>query len=141
MNGSPWLPPGSTPSTVGSVADSRLWWPLNAGPGVNNSTAGFSLPGPNSFGLGNTPLALTLGPGFENFDLSVYKDFFLGKETRVLELRAETFNTFNHFNPSNPNTGLSYNWQTGVESTANFGSVTSAQNTARHMALSLRFRF
>ena len=141
MNGSIWLPAGSTPSSVGSLSDPRLWWPLNAGPGVNNSNAGFSLPGPNSFGLGNTPLALTLGPGFENFDLSVYKDFYLGKETRVLELRAETFNAFNHFNPSNPNSSLSYNWQTGVQSTANFGTVTTAQNTARHMALSLRFRF
>lgn len=141
QSGSLWLPAGSTPASVGSVASPRLWWPLNGGPSVPNGTGSFSLPPANSFGLGNEPLIMTYGPGFENFDLSVYKDFYLGKETRVLEFRAEAFNTFNHFNPSNPSSGLTYNWQTGAETSSGFGTITGVQNSARHMALSLRLRF
>ena len=59
----------------------------------------------------------------------------------MLQIRAESFNTLNHFNPSNPNTTLTYNFQTGAQTNANFGAITSAANTARHMALSARFRF
>jgi hypothetical protein len=141
MNGSAFLPACATPSSVGSVTDPRLWYPLNAGPGVNNSVAGFQLPSANSFGIGNTPLTLFYGPGFENADLSVFKDITLGKETLVLQFRAEAFNTFNHMNPSNPNTSLTYYYATGAQTNASFGAITSTQNTARHMALSLRLRF
>ncbi len=146
MNGNMFLPDGATPASVGSVADPRLWYPFNAGLAVNNSAAGFQLPGPGSFGLGNEPLTLTYGPGFENADLSVSKQITLGKESRTLEFRAEAFNTLNHFNPGNPNVSgnggnLTYNFVTGAQTNANFGMITTAQNTARHLALSLRFRF
>ena len=141
MTGDLWLPDGSTPASVGSTADPRLWYPLNAGPGVNNSVAGFRLPAANTFGIGNTPPTLFFGPGFENLDLSLYKEFVLGKETRVLQFRIETFNTLNHFNPSNPGTTLTYAYATGLETTAGFGTITGAQNPARHAAVSLRLRF
>jgi hypothetical protein len=97
-----------------------------------------------SLGVGNTPLTLTYGPGFENVDLGLYKEFRLGKETRVLQFRADTYNTFNHFNPGTPNTSLTFpyaNYTIGANTNASFGAITSAQNTARHMSLSLRFRF
>jgi hypothetical protein len=139
--GSFYLPPGSTPGSVGSTADPRLWYPLNAGPSVNNASAGFQLPSATSFGLGNNPLVDGYGPGFVNADLSLFKEITLGKETRVLQFRAETFNTFNHFNPSNPNTSLTYNYVTGAQTNGSFGLITGAQNTARHMALSLRLKF
>ncbi|HVY95279.1 MAG TPA: hypothetical protein VHA14_21110, partial [Bryobacteraceae bacterium] len=106
-----------------------------------NISPSFVLPGPNSFGLGNTPLTLWYGPGFENADLSLDKIITLGKETRTLEFRAEAFNTFNHFNPGNPNTSLTYNYLTNAQTNANIGAITGVQNPARHMALSLRFRF
>ena len=140
MNGNLWLPPGATPASDGSTVNARLWYPFNAGQALSTGP-GFVLPSATSLGIGNTPPTLTYGPGLESWDLSLSKQFPLGKETRVLELRIETFNTFNHFNPSNPNTSLTYNFVTGAQTNANFGAITSAQNQARHGALSLRLRF
>jgi hypothetical protein len=92
--------------------------------------------------LVSVPGFLTYGPGFVNFDLSLYKEFPLGREnSRALQFRVETFNTFNHFNPGNPNTALTYNFATGAQTNAAFGSITTAQNTARKAVLSLRLRF
>ena len=128
MQGSLWLPAGTAPPK----GDSQLWYRFNA--------ASFALPPGSTLGLGNTPPTLTYGPGFENIDLSVSKVFRI-KESRSLEFRAEAFNALNHFNPSNPNTSLTLNFNTGANTNANFGYITTAQNLARRVALSLRFRF
>jgi hypothetical protein len=130
MNGDLWLPSGTAPP---STADRRLWFPFNA--------SSFALPAGTTLGLGNTPPTLTYGPGFENIDMSMYKQFGLGKEGRVLEFRAEAFNMLNHFNPANPNTSLTLNYATGANTNANFGSITATQRSARRMAMSLKFRF
>jgi hypothetical protein len=130
MNGDPWLPSGQYPS---ATADKRLQFPFNK--------ASFALPGPNTLGIGNTPPTLTYGPGVFNIDLALVKEFRLGSESRILELKAETFNTLNHFNPSNPNTSLTLNYNTGANTNAAFGTITTAQIDARHMILSVRFRF
>ena len=130
MNGDLWLPSGAAPP---STTDSRLWFPFN--------TASFALPPGSTLGLGNTPPTLTYGPGFENIDMSVYKQFGLGKEGRVLEFRAEAFNMLNHFNPANPNSSLTLNYATGANTNANFGSITGTQRVARRMAMSLKIRF
>ncbi len=129
MNGSLWrTDEGKAPGTI----DQRLYYPLNA--------ASFSLPPIDSLGFGNTPPTLTYGPGMENLDLSLSKNFKVA-ERKTLEFRAEAFNTFNHFNPSNPNAGLTFNFGTGVQTNANFGQITGAQHVARRMAMSLKFRF
>ena len=49
-------------------------------------------------GLGNASLKqIFVGPGINNWDISLFKIFALGKsETRNIELRAETYNTWNH---------------------------------------------
>jgi hypothetical protein len=140
MNGNLWLQDGATPSSVGSSADPRLWFPFNA--------SSFGLPGPATWGIGSTPPTLTYGPGIQTVDLSLTKEIRLGKETRMLQLRVETFNTFNHFNPSNPNTSLTLNFSAAcmaggscTNTNANFGSITSAQIQARHAAISARLRF
>jgi hypothetical protein len=62
-------------------------------------------------------------------------------EGKSLELRVETFNTLNHFNPNNPNTNLVYNFTSGAQTNAAFGTIQGAQVQARHVALSARFRF
>ncbi|HVV45908.1 MAG TPA: hypothetical protein VHC72_11915, partial [Bryobacteraceae bacterium] len=149
--GPQFLPEGSSPSaTAGSVTDPRLWYPFAACSNAKDSsgktlpctiTSSYSLPGKDSFGLGNEPLTSFYGPGFENADISLSKIITLGKETRTLEFRAETFNTLNHFNPANPNTSLTFNYLTNAQTNAYIGAITGVQNTARHMALSLRFRF
>ena len=60
------------------VIDQRLYYPFAA------ST--FSLPGIRSLGFGNTPPALTYGPGMVNFDVSLNKSFRV-HERKTLELR------------------------------------------------------
>ncbi|HVV71433.1 MAG TPA: hypothetical protein VHI52_08040, partial [Verrucomicrobiae bacterium] len=157
MNGTLFQDGGSSAVVAsGSNADPRLFMNLNVCNNAksldgkttlpcNISAPSLVLPDKNSFGLGNTPLTLLFGPGFENADISVSKTITLGAESRTLEFRAEAFNTLNHFNPSNPASGanstLTYNFLTNVQTSSNFGTITSAQNAARHMALSLRFRF
>jgi hypothetical protein len=139
------LSSGATPASVGSKSDPRLWYNFNP--------ASFALPPANSLGIGNTPPTLTYGPGVETIDLSVYKDFKLGSERRILQIRAEAFNAFNHFNPGNPNTVLNINFANGQNTNPNFGAILPTQVTtngiiyggaqvqARHMVLSARFTF
>lgn len=145
MAGDLWLASGASPSSVGSTADPRLWYPFNA--------KTFALPPANSLGIGNTPPTLTYGPGVQTIDLSVYKDFKVGGEGRVLQIKAEAFNVLNHFNPGAPNTTLALNFATGANTNSQFGTISPSSSTvsgvqyggaqvqARHMVLSARFRF
>ncbi|HEX4228259.1 MAG TPA: carboxypeptidase regulatory-like domain-containing protein [Bryobacteraceae bacterium] len=131
--GNLWLPLGATPGSVGSTSPAALWWPFNK--------TSFSLPPTDSLGIGNTPPTLTYGPGVTNTDLSVYKQFHVFSENRILEIRFQAFNAWNHFNPSNPNTSLTLNYATGVNTNSAFGTITSAALPARHCVLSARFSF
>lgn len=125
-----WLPAGSP---LPATAPLGRYYPLNA--------SNFILPPAASLGIGNTPPGLFYGPGFENFDFTLLKDTRLGRESRILEFRAEAYNVFNHFNPGNPNTSLTLNYTNGANTNANFGTITSAVGQARHIALAVKFRF
>jgi hypothetical protein len=125
-----WLPSGQYPS---ATADPKLQFPFNK--------SEFTVPPIGSLGIGNTPPTLTYGPGVFNVDLALAKEFHLGSEARVLELKAETFNTLNHFNPGNPNSSLTLNFASGANTNAAFGTINYAQVDARRMILSARFRF
>lgn len=128
MTGNLWRTDGIIPNTT----EPRLYFPLNA--------ASFSLPGPSTLGIGNTPPTLAYGPWMNNIDLSLSKSFRV-REGLSLEFRAETFNTLNHFNPGNPNTSLNFNFNTGAQTNAAFGQISGAQHSARRTAASLRLRF
>lgn len=131
MGNEPNLPAGQFPSRT---EDPRLQWNVNP--------ANFTLPGINSLGIGNTPPTLWYGPGLFNLDLSLAKEFRFGNDgKRSLEFRTETFNTLNHFNPNNPNLSLTYNFTTGAQTNAAFGTIQGAQVQARRMILSVRFKF
>jgi hypothetical protein len=65
---------------------------------------------------GNESVGNIVGPGYQDWDLSVFRNIRIWSETN-LQLRAEAFNTFNHTNF----VGLSTNM-----TAANFGQVTSA---------------
>jgi len=131
LNSDPWLPAAAS---LPANAPSGLYYPLNV--------ANFALPPANSLGIGNTPPTLFHGPGFENFDLSLLKDFRLDKEEkRTLEFRVEAFNAFNHFNQGNPNTALTLNFSTGANTNANFGTITTDVGEPRRLELGMRFRF
>ena len=75
---------------------------------------GFSVPGPGTFGT-CAPLAFH-GPGIEDVDLSLFKEFHITERYR-LEFRSEFFNAFNHPNFANPNANIS--------NPGSFGRVTS----------------
>ncbi|HYP09598.1 MAG TPA: carboxypeptidase regulatory-like domain-containing protein [Bryobacteraceae bacterium] len=134
MGADMFLPEGQYPSRT---EDPRLQVPFNP--------ANFQLPAADSLGIGNTPPSLLYGPGAFNLDLALAKQFQLGSvEGRVVEFRAEAFNATNHFNPNNPtdaNMTLRYNFVTGAQTNASFGTITGAQVDARRIILSLRFRF
>jgi len=129
MGNNIFLPAGQLPSATESPV---LQVPLNA--------ANFTLPAANSLGIGNTPPTLFYGPWLFNIDMSLAKMTQLA-EGKTLELRVETFNTLNHFNPNNPNTTLTYNFTSGAQTNAAFGTIQGAQVQARHTVLSARFRF
>jgi hypothetical protein len=124
-----YLTGGALPS---KTEDPRLQVPLNA--------ANFQLPAANSLGIGNTPPTLFYGPWLWNVDLSLAKMTRVA-ENKTLEIRIETFNTLNHFNPSNPNTTLTYNFTSGAQTNAAFGTIQSAQIDPRRVVLSARFKF
>ena len=57
------------------------------------NTAAFAQPAAGSFGTSGRNILR--GPGVNNLDLAAFKNFELGKGTRV-QFRLESFNTFNH---------------------------------------------
>jgi hypothetical protein len=114
--------PAQRPNVAGSPNDGpktpREWF----------NTSVFSLPGLYTFG--NTPRNAVIGPGLQEFDLLLQKEIPL-TEALKLEFRAEAYNLFNHPNFNIPN-------RTAL--TANFGSVSSAQDS-RQVQLALKLAF
>jgi hypothetical protein len=88
----------------------------------------FSLPALYTFG--NAPRNAAIGPGLQEFDLSLQKDIQLA-EAANLQFRAEAYNLFNRPNFNIPNR---------TAFTANFGSISSAQD-ARQLQLALKLVF
>ena len=64
-------------------------------------TACFPVPPTGYFG-DSGPTVLS-GPGLDNWDLGVEKNFPLGREATRLQLRAEMFNAWNHAQFEQPN--------------------------------------
>ncbi len=75
------------------------------------------------------------GPGINNFDLSLAKNFVIS-ESKTLEYRCEFFNAFNHAQFNNPNGLLN----SGPPPTGTFGLVTSARDP-RIVQMALKFIF
>jgi hypothetical protein len=67
--------------------------------------------------LGNAARFPFHGPGLENWDSSLMRNFVIRERTK-LQLRGEFYNLFNHTNFGNPNTTIN---------TKAFGSISSAQ--------------
>jgi hypothetical protein len=100
-------------------------------------------------GVGNGGLTNFFGAPTNNWNISLFKDFQLGKtEGRTLEFRWETYNTLNHTqfgNGSNggfASTALNLTGGNVISPTGNstFGQYTSAQ-APRIMAFALKLRF
>ena len=82
-----------------------------------------------------------LGPGFMNWDISLFKNIPVGG-TRRLQLRAELYNAFNTDEWTDVNRNAVFDFQTGALTNANtFGSLTGATQSARRIQLAARFTF
>jgi hypothetical protein len=82
-----------------NLAAFRVPCTLDAANPDNDGSAAFCLPGTQHFGnLGRNSLR---GPGYQNFDFSVFKTTPITERVR-LQLRAEVFNLFNHPNFASP---------------------------------------
>ncbi|MFZ0312043.1 MAG: carboxypeptidase-like regulatory domain-containing protein [Candidatus Korobacteraceae bacterium] len=95
------------------------------------NTALFSVPTLGT--LGNAPRRFFYGPGLENFDMALQKEFSL-TERKVLQFRVEAFNVFNHaqfFGAAAVN---------GNISSAGFGQIINAM-PPRQVQLALKLSF
>ena len=92
--------------------------------------------------LGNTGRNWLRGPGFTNFDLSVFKDFKFTERIK-LQYRAEVFNLFNHLQWFGINTGISATNPDSPVTAATRGTsgqLTSARDSRKiQMAMKLFF--
>lgn len=118
------------PSTIGQINYAQLF--ANGQPGMFGT-------------MGRNPLA---GPGRNNWDIALLKDFHLpwvGSEHSTLQFRFETFNTFNHPQWKYISAGCSGNTPfgqpcSGIANNLGNGYVTAAWQP-RILQLALKFLF
>ena len=104
------------------------------------------MPAPGQWG--NTPRDSVWGPGRDNWNLSLYKNFvFSEARGSSLQFRAEFFNIWNHtqWQGDNQNGGISTNASfrsdgISLDSSSNFGHVTNAYDP-RTIQLALKLFF
>jgi len=100
------------------------------------ATENVALPGKGD--IGNAAVNSFRGPGTNNWDLTVFKDFPV-KEAAKFQLRWEAYNVFNHTQWSSVNSAARFDAQ-GRQVNTLFGTVTAARGP-RVMQGSLRFEF
>jgi hypothetical protein len=95
-------------------------------------------PAPNVPTLGNAGRGILLGPGINNWDLSIYKRLRL-TERFSTQLRLETYNTFNHTQFSGVDSSLRFD-ASGSQINALFMQPTSAR-PPRRVQLAVRLNW
>ncbi|MEP7365071.1 MAG: TonB-dependent receptor [Acidobacteriota bacterium] len=100
------------------------------------NTAAFGLPAVGTFGT--SARSVLRGPGINNFDIAVFKNFPIHEKIR-LQFRSEMYNVFNHTQFSNVDTTARFDAQ-GRQVNAQFGQFTAARDP-RQIQFSLRFYF
>ena len=82
-----------------------------------------------------------LGPGYMNWDISIFKQVPLGGSRR-LQFRLELYNAFNTDQWTGVNTAATFDYTTGALTNANtFGRLNGNTNSARRIQLGARFTF
>ena len=104
---------------------------------VNFNRNAFGLPDKGT--LGNAPKDVFRGPGINNFDVSLFKDFKTTERVKA-QFRFESYNVFNHSQFSSVNTNVQLDSRTGAVTNLLLGQVT-ASRLPRRMQLALRFTF
>jgi hypothetical protein len=91
-------------------------------------------------GIGNASKYPFVGPGVENFDLSLFKNFRFGsQEARRLQLRLETYNSFNHTQFTAVDNNARFD-SAGNQVNKAFGQYIAAA-PARRLVLAVKFYF
>ena len=125
VNGNPKLPRGER-AFAASSSDASFYFRATTPDG----TPIFSTPAAGTFSGTQTRNALLNNPGFQNWNLALFKDFVLREQHR-LQLRAESFNFVNHPNwgaaDANPRSGT-------------FGKV-NGKTGERNIQISMRYSF
>ncbi len=89
--------------------------------------------------IGNAAKTLIRGPGVNNWDMAIFKNFGLTERAR-LQFRWELYNAFNHTQFSGVDTEARFDPKTGEQVNTRFGQLTSAR-APRQMQFALRFTF
>ncbi len=100
------------------------------------NTAAFAAPGVGNFG--NAPRDVFRGPGINNSDFTLFKNFPVREKAR-LQFRWEMYNLFNHTQWSGVDNGARFD-AAGLQVNGQFGQITSAR-LERQMQFALRFEF
>jgi hypothetical protein len=125
VNGDPFLPRGERAFSE-SAQDANFWFRRTNADG----SAIFTIPASGTFGNQFRNSLAIHNPGFQNWNLALFKDFSFSENHR-LTFRSEFFNFPNHPNWSGPTTN---------PRSSNFGKVTG-KSSNREMQLSLRYSF
>ena len=88
---------------------------------------------------GNIGNGMVRGPGINNWDLTLFKNFPLKSEQRSFQFRWELYSLFNHTQFSTMNTTAAFN-AAGQQTNTQLAQATGARS-ARIMQVSLRLRF
>jgi hypothetical protein len=100
-------------------------------------TGVFARPAKGSFG--NAPKDIYRGPGINNWDITILKDFPLKSDVRKLQFRAEFYNAFNHTQFRSVDSTARFDPQ-GNQVNGQFGqAITSRPPRLIQMALKLYF--
>jgi len=89
--------------------------------------------------VGNAALTQFRGPGVNNWDVALFKDFPIREHAR-LQFRAEAYNAFNHTQFSAVDATARFDTTTGRQVNTRFGEYT-ASRSPRIMQFALRFYF
>src|SRR6202043_3377012 len=96
----------------------------------------FSVPAVGT--LGDPSKVLIRGPGLNQWDISLFKDFPIRERLRM-QLRSEFYNALNHTQFSAINASAQFN-PSGAQVNTQFGQYTAAQNP-RIIQLAVRLQF
>jgi len=89
--------------------------------------------------VGDAAKYVARAPGTNDWDTSLFKNFPIRSEKRILQMRVETYNTLNHTQYATVNTSALFN-TTGQQVNATFGQVISTRSP-RVLQVALSFRF
>ena len=131
----------------GVGVDSRVDLSCNPNLGFGNTnfyrafnTSCIHAPTLAELGIGNASLYPFVGPGTENFDMSVFKTFLLGSDqARRLQFRLEAYNALNHSQFTGVDNNALFNAQ-GAQLSTTLGQYNAAA-PSRRVVLGLKLYF